>query len=588
MHPSKAHHSTTQGFDSGLRLGFVDLDATGLDQPSGVKQQTPSKISAPTFDFRFAHPAPRLGPEAQRMMDELREEALRIKVKLAAEREEQKRSVEEDATDGVGGRKIAQPKSKVGRFSDIHMAEFKKMDSIEGHPSAFRALPGRFTPTKASLKRSPSKAQLDDKEGGHKNKGHANEETERLENAAPAKRARKRTDDDTSTARPPSTDDKKVIPTTPTLPRSQSSFLSSIRTPTQASLARATSAKKPTTQIPTLSRSPSKPNLNVMPKTFTKSTTMSNLASAPKSEPRSFLHSPSKFDRVKSILRYPSSSAKKPSAKPTSIPSLSRSPSKPNLDKSLPPIPTTPGENGTSKTAKHVDFTPDTINKHAAAVLNTPSPLKSGIPRSTSKTSLGVKYLGSAKTSANVQYPNIADHPSLEADATLVEYPSLADVRLLSEEPRQTMPPRLPPSVPGTFTFRSDHTISFGASPKGFGSSPGQASVRQVRHSILPNNMPGAFPGSNKENAERLPAAPHGMANKKRRRVDSEDEAEEEIERSPKKHKAAVAEGQMLMAPDLQAGEKTTRKSKLSSPTKKKGVLSLSRLNMLARPKMRK
>jgi hypothetical protein len=78
------------------------------------------------------------------------------------------------------------------------------------------------------------------------------------------------------------------------------------------------------------------------------------------------------------------------------------------------------------------------------------------------------------------------------------------------------------------------------------------------------------------------------MANKKRRRVDSEDEAEEEIERSPKKHKAAVAEGQMLMAPDLQAGEKTTRKSKLSSPTKKKGVLSLSRLNMLARPKMRK
>jgi hypothetical protein len=100
--------------------------------------------------------------------------------------------------------------------------------------------------------------------------------------------------------------------------------------------------------------------------------------------------------------------------------------------------------------------------------------------------------------------------------------------------------------------------------------------------------MPGAFPGSNYENAERLPAVPHGMANKKRRRVDSEDEAEEEIERSPKKHKAVVAEGQMLMAPDLQAGAKTTRKSKLSSTTKKKDVLSLSRLNMLARPKMRK
>jgi len=77
------------------------------------------------------------------------------------------------------------------------------------------------------------------------------------------------------------------------------------------------------------------------------------------------------------------------------------------------------------------------------------------------------------------------------------------------------------------------------------------------------------------------------MANKKRRRVDSDDETEEEIERSPKKHKTAVAEGQMLMAPDLQS-DKTTPKYKIQSPAKKKGVLSLTRLNMLARPKMRK
>ncbi|KAE9379243.1 hypothetical protein N431DRAFT_326780 [Stipitochalara longipes BDJ] len=583
MHPSKAHHSTTQEPDSGLRLGFVDVEVTGPNQPSGIKQQTPSKISAPTFDFRFAHPAPQLGPEAQRMMDELREEALRIKVKLAAEREEEKRNAREESnSDGVERRKIAQPKGKVGRFSDVHMAEFKKMDSIAGHPSAFRAQLGRFTPTKASLKRSPSKAQLDDKERGYKTAGHASEETERLENTAPAKRARKRVEDDTSTARPASTDEKKGMPTTPILPRSQSSFLTSIRTPTQASLARAVSVKKSTTQIPTLSLSPSKPNLNVMPKTFAKSVTTSNLASSPRPAPKSFLHSPSKFDRVKSILRYPSSSAKKPSAKPTSIPTLSRSPSKPNLDKVLPSIPTTPGENGTSKTTKHVNFTPDTVNKHATTILNSPSPIKSGIPRSTSKTNFRAKYLGGAKTSANVQYPSVADHPSLDTDATKVEYPSLAGVRPLPEAPHQTMP-RLPPSMAGTFTFRSDHTISFGASPKSFGSSPGQASVRQVRHSILPNSMPGAFPANNKENTEFLPAVPHGTANKKRRRVDSDGEAEEEIERSPKKHKTAVAEGQMLMAPDLQAP-----KSKLPTPSRKRGVLSLSRLNMLSRPKMRK
>jgi hypothetical protein len=212
--------------------------------------------------------------------------------------------------------------------------------------------------------------------------------------------------------------------------------------------------------------------------------------------------------------------------------------------------------------------------------------MKSGIPRSTSKTSLRVKYLSGAKLEANVQYPSIADHSSLENDATKVEYPSLAGVHPLPEAPRQTIS-TLPPSVPGTFTFRSDHTISFGASPKAFGSSPGQASVRQVRQSILPHNMPGAFPGNNKENSEPLPAVPHRMANKKRRRVDSDDETEEEIERSPKKHKTVVAEGQMLMAPDLQ-GDKMTPKSKTQSPAKKKGVLSLSRLNMLARPKMRK
>jgi len=265
---------------------------------------------------------------------------------------------------------------------------------------------------------------------------------------------------------------------------------------------------------------------------------------------------------------------------------LSRSPSKPNLAKALPSVPTTPVGNGTSKTAKHVNFTPDTLNKHATTVQNSPSPMKSGIPRSTSKTNLRVKYVGSAKAQANVQYPSIADHPSLEKDATKVEYPSLAGLRPLPEAPRQTMSV-LPPSVPGTFTFRSDHTISFGASPKGFGSSLGQASLRQVRQSILPNSMPGAFPGNNKENTEPLPAVPHGMANKKRRRVDSDDETEEEIERSPKKHKSTVAEGSMLMAPDLQA-EKMTPKSKLPSSAKKKGVLSLSRLNMLARPKMRK
>jgi hypothetical protein len=223
------------------------------------------------------------------------------------------------------------------------------------------------------------------------------------------------------------------------------------------------------------------------------------------------------------------------------------------------------------------------------AIQASPSPFKSGVPRSASKVKLGTapscKHLIVADSLAKeVQYPSISGHPSLDH----VEYPSLAGVRPLPEPSLQTASDsRPPPYVPGTFTFRSDHTINFGASPKGFGSSPGQASVRQVRQSIFTNTIPGSFPGTNKENTDPLPSVPHGMSNKKRRRVDSDDEMEQESERSPKKHKADVAEGAMLVAPRLMA-EKMAHTSKIPSPGKKKGVLSMSRLNMLARPKMRK
>jgi hypothetical protein len=599
MHPSKAHQSTTKEPDSGLRLGFVDIEKNGDNMPSGVTQQTPSKTGlSSTFDFQFAHPGPQLGPEAQRMMDELREEALRIKAKLAAEREEKKRNEEES---GIAGRKIAQPKGKAGRYSDIHMAEFKKMDSIAGHPSAFRAQPGRLIQAKPSLKRSQSKATLDDRdEIDNVQESKIQSSTERLENTAPTKRARQTMTDDASSARPVSRQDHtpKTMPSTPTLARSQSSVFASITTPTQASLARAATVKYPATQIPTLSKSPSKPNLLGTPRGLTQSKTANSIGSVLPSQSKTFLRSPGKLDRVKSILRYPNSS-KKPSVAPTSIPSLARSPSKPHLDKALPSIPTTPSL-GRSKSAKHVNFTPDTVNKNAATIPNSPSPFKSAIPRSASKFNLAAKAQAAGQThvtqapAKEVHYPSLADLPGLPTASPAVECPSLAGVRPLPEPPRQIKSVRRPPpAVPGTFSFRSDHTIQFGESPKGFGSSPGQSSVRQVRQSIFPNTMPGAFPSSNGSNKENkapkapLPSVPHGMSNKKRRRVDSDDEEETELVGSPaKKQKSNVPEGEMLMAPRLLA-EKMVTTSKIASPAKKKG-LSLSRLNMLARPKNRK
>ena len=174
MHPADVHQSTTKAPDSGLRLGFVDV-SDKADKSLAEAQNTPSKaqlpaglpkhLSSPKFHFNFGGDSA-LSREARKMMENVREEAARIKAQMKIERDEQDRK-DDEAEDMFGtlstaGRKIAKPKSKVGRFSDVHMAEFKKMDSIADHPSSFRAQPGYLRPTGQSLKRKGSKAGLDE------------------------------------------------------------------------------------------------------------------------------------------------------------------------------------------------------------------------------------------------------------------------------------------------------------------------------------------------------------------------------------------------------------------------------------------
>jgi hypothetical protein len=92
------------------------------------------------------------------------------------------------------------------------------------------------------------------------------------------------------------------------------------------------------------------------------------------------------------------------------------------------------------------------------------------------------------------------------------------------------------------------------------------------------------------------------MKNKKRHRVssDEEDAEREAAERAAKKRKNEhVAEGEALLAPKLismsgaaspakrQERGGLTRTAGRLSPAKKRSGLSISRLNMLARPKMR-
>jgi hypothetical protein len=168
MHPGH-HHNTTfkpllpeAGVDHG-KVGHFTEPIKGNkklfgseDTPCKVKSTQKPGISSPDFVFTFKRQSLELSPEARKMMAESREEAAKIRAQMAVRHEEC--MVPPLKID----RKIAQPKGKCGRFSDIHMAQFKKMDSIANHPSAFRTDPSKLTPKHKSLKRTQSNAGLDE------------------------------------------------------------------------------------------------------------------------------------------------------------------------------------------------------------------------------------------------------------------------------------------------------------------------------------------------------------------------------------------------------------------------------------------
>ena len=613
MHPSKVH-ATMGPPSSGLRLGFTDIRPTTNrnDSLPAAAQTTPSRVTtvpSSPFTFRLTRRTPnadvKLGPEAQRMMDDLREEAAKIKVDLMAKHEAEKLEEEE-----VGGRRIAQAKGKAGRFSAVHMAQFKKMDSIENHPSAFRYQASRMTPLKAGVKRSQSNANLDEPETAHSKQptpaSTANKSKPRAtieEPVVAVKRARQNVDDDASSKRPASRDGTSIpMPKSAGLgiPRSKSN-LAALMTPTKSSLARAGTVSVKTPAQGSLIRSPSKVTLSGIPR----SATTSNLPTATRIAEKEEAQTPdvksprSRFDRVKALLRGAKASASKPkSALPMPSAFGSKTPAPTRLEKDLPPIPmTTPGR----KLIKRVAFTPET--QRAALTQNSPSPIKSAIPQAVKPR----QVLG------EVYYPSLDGVMAEHKPEDGVSYPDLSARRPLPEPPTKAFQatPAVEHAAPGEFTFRSDHTISFGSATKSFGSSPGQASVRAVRPSILPSeNMPGSFPTSattssspNKENeAPRsvFRALPHGMSTKKRHRVSSdEEEAEKEAEERAAKRsrQEKVPEGDALLAPRLASARRnlaSPRKMAIPSqvpgtpsPMKRKGI-SLSRLNMLARPKLRK
>ena len=287
MHPQLHHQTTAKARDEARHLGFSNM-APHTEPPKqksriGTLQGTPSKTrdletdtKSSSYQFTFRRESSLgLSPEAKQLMFEKREEAARIREQMVADGD-----VPQSIDEVLKARKLAKPK---GRFSQAHLLEQEKMDSIANHASAWRANPDRFKPVTESkpagprsLKRSPSKAKLDEpdtpssrpssSEGpkpvsaykgsalprstSFKDLSQASPQklprstsfkdlTQATAERSPAKRVKHVETDDVSANRPHSSDGEKSVPATP----NKQSRIGGLSTPTQASLARAASIK---------------------------------------------------------------------------------------------------------------------------------------------------------------------------------------------------------------------------------------------------------------------------------------------------------------------------------------------------------
>ncbi|USW48696.1 hypothetical protein Slin15195_G020150 [Septoria linicola] len=374
MHPQLYHQSTVKARDEARHLGF-SIMAPHTEPPKqkssiGALQGTPTRsrdlekdAKSPSYQFTFRREfSLELSPEAKRLMSEKREEAARIRQQMVAEGDAPQ-TIDEILT----ARKLAKPK---GRFSQAHLMEQQKMDSIANHASAWRAvkpvIESKQTEVK-SLKRSPSKAKLDEpdtpsrpnsREGPKATpsfKGSAlprSTSFKDLKQAAaessPAKRVKRVETDDVSVTRPTSSDGDKSTPATP----NKQTRVVTLSTPTQASLARAASVKstkaackipapqftpakaplksamkktalfeEPKTSTPLLARSPAKASL------FAPTTTVAAPVEKPASMmSASFARTPAKAELFKKHVEGDQDNAAAPKEKP--VPFLSRSPVK--------------------------------------------------------------------------------------------------------------------------------------------------------------------------------------------------------------------------------------------------------------------
>ncbi|KAL8815332.1 MAG: hypothetical protein Q9223_005521 [Gallowayella weberi] len=535
MHPSKVHASTVKQPEliNAPNTAPVTKTSTETIESTPLKNRgtLPPHMSSPGFDFSFTRPESDLSEEAQNIMDNVREEAARIKAQMQAELNKKQLEKGEDSKQltGVEGRKIAQPRS--GRYSDVHKQQFKKMDSIANHISTWKMKihsSATAPTTSSSLKRSNSKAGLDKFESGipHSKSFKALPKWDDTSGSS-GKRLKRTHNDDASQTRPISCDSNDGSSTT--LAKTHSTILpSAVTTPTRASLARSASVKaSKTSMIPSLSRSASTKTLGT-PQTEGSNKYMSKMG---------------KFSPIKSILHR---SQPKFSDDPVKVAAGTHLPCPTkilSLHKDLPNLPGTPSKDllRSPSVKKQVNFTPST--KPLADISPVPTPSPSKIPRS-----------GSMKA---LDSPNVTHRNTHKIPTTLGGHP-------------------------GDFTFTSSKTINFGPATSGH-----TKTIRPVRPSGFPTPLAEiAF-----ENHNMGATIEHGIGNKKRKHEhgsSDHDENEENVDpaatQSPSKR---VKMGEAMTTPSKKPMEKTPKSKGKSGGRKGRGIMSLGRLNALARPKER-
>lgn len=569
MHPA-LFQDTEKKLASEQRFGFGAKSTTSTPTKQPLAVSTPRTVpvkaadnpfSSPSFEFRFKRPSSDLSSEAQKLMDEVREQAARIKSELAAQREQQlQEDGDTEMTYGVNGRRIAKAKGKAGRFSDVHLQEFKKMDSIANHPSSFRVDTSRLPAAATSLKRTNSKAGLD-KPDSTSQKATKPADSEPAE--SPSKRVKQQ--HTSAGSRPTSRSGPSAIPAL-AVPRfakcnqtpadGGASDALPNGTPIKIGLPRPASSNNlvdKDSKIPSIPRTPSTKSL-VNPRT--------NGTSIPQTDPsnKHRFGFANKLSNVKSILRKPqirfsNDPMKQAAGTHISVPASTQAPGSPCLNKVLPAVPQSEPGTPSRRPEKHVNFspTPGVLGPTPPMSANTPSPMK--------------------------KQPGL-----LPMSKVPLNYPSLPAIGA-SGPPRAIISPRkVRASVagPGDFTFRADRNISFAQSPQ----KPSTSTIRKVRASdasTFNTQMGGQLPD--------LQSVPHGLTNKKRKREsdeqvslteDKENQNQEHPQESPSKRAKTVpstSASPVKMPPSIRRPE--------SSP-KRKGFLSLSRLQALAKPKDRK